>query len=79
MQSVVPLVKWFANKDCWIRYHYRKPELQGTIAVQSPSWVRLAETPLSVASQASLSLTIFRSLPKFTFSGSVMPSSQLIL
>ena len=79
IQSVVPLVKWFANNDCWIRYHYRKPELQGTIVVQSPSWVRLAETPWSIASQASLSLTIFQSLPKFVLIELVMSSKHLIL
>ena len=36
-------------------------------------------TPWTAACQASLSLTISRSLPKFVFIASVMPSSHLIL
>ena len=35
--------------------------------------------PMVTAHQASLSLTIFWSLPKFMFTASVMPSSHLIL
>ena len=48
-------------------------------AVQSPSWVWLFATPWTAASQASLSLTISQSVPKFMFIASVMPSSHLIL
>ena len=44
-----------------------------------PSHVRLFATPWTAACQASLSLTIFLSLPKFMFIASVMPSSRLIL
>ena len=40
---------------------------------------RLLVTPWSAAHQASLSLTISHSLPKFMFIVSVMPSSHLIL
>ena len=47
--------------------------------VQSPRCVQLFATPWTAARQAFLSLTIFRSLPKFTFTASVMPSSHLIL
>ena len=49
------------------------------IIVQSPSCVRLFEIPLTAASQGSLSLTIFRSWPKFKSIASVMPSSHLTL
>ena len=44
------------------------------VVVWSPS-----ETPWTAARQASLSLTIYRSLPKFMSIASVMPSSHLIL
>ena len=44
------------------------------VVVQLPSYVRLFATP---APQASLSLTISQSLPKFVFIASVMPSSHL--
>ena len=37
-----------------------------------------SETPWTAACQASLFLTISRSLPKFMFIASVMPSSYLI-
>ena len=47
--------------------------------VQLPSHVRLFVTPGTAAHQASLSLTIARSLPKFMPIASVMPSSCLIL
>ena len=49
------------------------------IAVQSPSHVRPFATPWTAACQASLSLTISRSLPKFMSTALVMPSSHLIL
>ena len=41
--------------------------------------VRLFETPWTAACQASLSITISQSLPKFMFIASVMPSSRLVL
>ena len=43
------------------------------------SRVQLFATPWTVARQASLSLTISRSLPKFMLIASVMLSSHLIL
>ena len=49
------------------------------IVVQLPSHVQLFVTPGTAAHQASLSLTISRSLPKFMFIASVMPSSHIIL
>ena len=49
------------------------------VVVQSPSHVWLFETPSAAARQASLSLTVSRSLPKFMSIASVMPSSYLIL
>ena len=48
-------------------------------SVQSLSCVQLFATPWAAARQASLSLTISRSLPKFVFVASVMTSSHLIL
>ena len=49
------------------------------IVVQSPSHVWLFTTPWTAAHQASLSLTISQSLPKFMSTESVMPSNHLIL
>ena len=53
--------------------------LDSTRVVKSPSRVQLFATPWTVAHQASLSLTISWSLPKFRSIASVMPSSHLIL
>ena len=49
------------------------------VVVQSPSCVRLFATPWTAALQASLSLAISWSLPKFMYIASVMLSSHLIL
>ena len=48
------------------------------VIVQSPSPIQLFATPWTAARQASLSLTISRSLPKFMSIESVMPSNHLI-
>ena len=53
--------------------------LDGTIVVQSAHHVWLFVTPWTAAHQASLSLTVSRSSPKFMSIASVMPSSHLIL
>ena len=52
---------------------------EDVVIVQLPSHVWFSETPWTAACQASLSLTISQSLPKFTSIASVMPSSRLIL
>ena len=49
------------------------------VVVQFPICVRISATPWTAAHQASQSLTISHSLPKFMFIASVMPSSHLIL
>ena len=49
-----------------------------SVSVQSPSCVHLL-TPWTAACQASLSLTISQSLPKFMSIESMMPSIHLIL
>ena len=49
------------------------------VVVQLPSSVRFFVTPWTAACQASLDLTSFRSLPKFMFIASVMPSSHPVL
>ena len=49
------------------------------IVVQSPSRAQLFATPWTAACQASLSLTISQSLPKFMSIASVMPSNHLNL
>ena len=54
-------------------------ELHLVVAVQLPSHVWLLETPRTAACQASVSLTISWSLPKFRSMESVMPSNHLIL
>ena len=48
------------------------------LVVQLPSHVQLFATPWTAARQASLSLTISWSLPKFMSIESVMPSNHLI-
>jgi len=50
-----------------------------SVVVQSPSSVQFFATPWTGACQASLSLTISWSLPKFMFAESVMPSNHFIL
>ena len=54
-------------------------QLTTIVVVQSPSRLQLFTTPWTAARQASLSLTISQSLPKFMSIASVMPSSHLIL
>ena len=49
------------------------------VVLRSPSHVRLFETLWTAARQASLSLTISQSLPRFLFIASVLLSSHLIL
>ena len=49
------------------------------VVVQSLSCVQLFATPWTEAHQASLSLTIFRNLPKFMSVKSVVLSNHLIL
>ena len=49
------------------------------VVVHLPSHVQLFATPRAAASQASLSLTISQSLPKFMSIESVMPSRHLVL
>ena len=49
------------------------------VVVQSPTCVQLFATPWTAARQASLSLTISRSLPKFMTIESVIPSSHFIV
>ena len=49
------------------------------VVVQLPSRVFLFVTPWTAARQASLSLTISQSLPKFMSIESVMPSNHLII
>ena len=49
------------------------------VVVQSPSHFQLIANSWTAAHQASLSLSNFRSLPKFTSIASVMPSRHLIL
>ena len=49
------------------------------VVVQSLSRVQFFSTPGTAAHQASLSLTVSRSLPKFMSTELVMPSNHLIL
>ena len=83
MGKLVKQLKWDALGPTFSRPSPSTDHFEWSIetfsSVQLLSRVWLFATPWTAAHQASLSLTIFRSLPKFTFSGSVMPSSQLIL
>ena len=61
---------------------FQKQEIRMSLlssVVQSPSHVWLFVTQQTTACQASLSLTISQSLPKFMFISLAMPSSHLIL
>ena len=49
------------------------------VVVRLPSHAQLFATPWTAAHQASLSITISRSLPKFMSITSMMPSNHLIL
>ena len=49
------------------------------VVVQSPSHVWLFATPWAAACQTSLSITIFRSLPKFMSTALVMPFSIILM
>ena len=60
-------------------YHLYKPYIYALSSVQSLSRVRLFETLLTAARQASLSITNSQSLLKLTSIKSVMPFSHLIL
>ena len=63
-------------------FTYLGPSSQSSVSyvvVQSPSRIRLFVTPWTAARQASLSLTISCSLPKFMSIESVTPSNHLIL
>ena len=64
------LFHWFIFQ---FLYHYY------VVVVQSPSIVQFFLIPWTAACQASSSLTIFQSLPKFLSIASVMSSSHLIL
>ena len=49
------------------------------VVVQSSGRVRLFTTPWTAACQASLSLTVSQSLPKYISMASVMPSFHLVI
>ena len=55
-------------------YRFSRKRITSSYVVQLPSHVWLFETPWTAAHQASLSLTISKSLQKFMFIASVMPS-----
>ena len=63
------LVKGYKG-SCW---------LKGPVVVQSLSHVRLLVTPWTAAHQASLSLTISKSLHKLRSTESMTPSKHLVL
>ena len=56
----------------------KPPAFLVVAVVQSPNRVQLFATPWTAAREASLSLPISQSLPKFIFIASVMLSSHLI-
>ena len=58
---------------------YRRQPSHYVVVIQLSSRVQRFTTPWTAAHQASLSLTISQSLPKFMSIASVMPSSHLIL
>ena len=58
---------------------YRRQPSRYVVVIQLPRHVQHFTTPWTAAHQASLSLTISQSLPKFMSIASAMPSSHLIL
>ena len=69
-----------AHIKLWSRGRGRRANAQGSVSsVQSLSRVRLFATLWTAAHQASLSFTIFWSLPKFMSIESMTPSNHLIL
>ena len=66
------------NTDLELRTFTKWSQSGSCCCFQSPSCVLLFATPWTAAGQASLSLTISWSLPKFMFIALVMPSSQHI-
>ena len=69
--GIVPSISYF------VRNHI--PLSSMAVVVQWPMHVQLFAIPWPAVCQASLSLTISKSLPKFMFLASVMPTSHLIL
>ena len=73
---------WFRNNESILvpqAFKFATGSLRGVSSVQSLSHVRLFETPLTTARQASLFITNSRSLLKLMSIESVMPSNHLIL
>ena len=68
-----------AHSSTWIFQAVQGPLCSVESQEKRGSHVRLFVTPWTAASQASLSLTISLSLPKFMSIASVMPSNHLIL
>jgi len=64
--SMIIIIK--ASQRNSFQHEVRTGFLPATVVVQLPSHVRLFVTPWTATFQASLSLTISRSLPKFMFS-----------
>ena len=60
-----------------VKVHFIRASAFSSVQLFSCTW--LFATPWTAAGQASLSLTISQSLPKFILIASVMPSSHLIL
>ena len=63
----------------FLQAYAQKWDCRVIVVVQSPSHVQLFAIPWIAAFEASLSITISQSLPKFMFNASVMLSSHLIL
>ena len=80
LADVLPRYASNLSIDKWIEDVYTHTHTQHSgILVQSPSYVRLFTTPWTATRQASLSLTISLSFPKFMSIASVMPSNHLLL
>ena len=70
---------WFHVGNCFFDLLCCSCYYVAIVVVQSPSHIWLYAAPWTAAHQASLSLTVFQSLPKFIFMALVIPSSHLIL
>ena len=78
LADVLPKYASNLSIDKWIEDVNTHTEHSG-ILVQSPGCVQLFMTPWTATHQASLSLTISLSFPKFMSIASVIPSNHLLL
>ena len=78
-QTLISCVSCIGSRFCTTSATWEALGMAIVVVVQSLSCVRLLVSPWTAACQASLSLTISQTLPKFMSIAWVMPSNHLIL